>query len=99
MLFVFYLLKSVAYAWAEPASFAVNVLENSVTEVSEAAITASAIHASVYVFFPMCRFSFLPKSDFMPQNSSVAPPLTLMARIFAFEPFFQLAAFSCDREF
>ena len=33
----------------------------------------------------------------MPHFSSVAPPLTLMARIFAFEPFFQLANFGCDR--
>jgi len=45
MLFRLYLSKSVAWAWAKPASFAVDVLENTVTEVSEAAITASAIHA------------------------------------------------------
>jgi len=44
MLFVFYLLKSVAYAWAEPASLAVHVLEDTITEVTGAAITASAIH-------------------------------------------------------
>jgi hypothetical protein len=45
MLFRLYFLKSVAQAWAKPASFAVDVLENTVTEGNEAAITPTAINA------------------------------------------------------
>ena len=37
MLFRLYLLKSGAHAWGESASFAVDVLENTVKEVNEAA--------------------------------------------------------------
>jgi hypothetical protein len=58
MLFGFYLLKSGAYAWAKPASFAVKVLENTVTEVNEAAITATAIHAFRIRIFPNVPLQF-----------------------------------------
>jgi len=58
MLFRLYLSKSVAWAWAKPASFAVDVLENTVTEVSEAAITASAIHAFRIRIFPNVPLQF-----------------------------------------
>jgi len=76
------------YAWVEPAYFAVNVLENTVTEVNEDAIRGDiAVTHSDYVFFPMCRSSFRPKSyacPIFPRWHQDCPPL---ARIFGFWPF------------
>jgi hypothetical protein len=42
---------------------------------------------SDYVFSPMCRFSFRPKSYACPHFSSVASMLPRLARIFGFWPF------------
>jgi hypothetical protein len=46
-----------AHAWAEPASFAVNVLENTVTDVSIAAITAKSPSRILITYFPQCAAS------------------------------------------
>jgi hypothetical protein len=47
-----------ACAWAEPASFAVNVLENMVAEVNDAAITPTPIHAFRLRIFPNVPLQF-----------------------------------------
>ncbi len=54
---MFYLLKSGAYAWVEPASLAVDVLENAVPEVNEAAITPTSPSRILITYFPQCAAS------------------------------------------